>query len=381
MPTEFVRWDECPLSSTRYTLPMSEVALARVLARTVWLVTGVWLVLWFFNSITLVMLFFLVAMVLAFALNPPITWLEDHRTPRVLGTLITLLGITMVFGLLTWLIIPVLYEQFAMLITSLPSYATQLLDRLSGLLAKYPALQDRIRLDASVLGRALPGIQSFVGRIGRSTVDFLAFFILLLATLSMAVYVAMNPRPILRGLLISLPPLYREPTTRALVKSSRMVSAWISSNVIVGSLEAFAAALFLSWIGIPGALLWGAFTFFAELIPKISTYIMPIPALLVALAVDPIKALWVLLFYMALNEVTGDFVAPFVRGTQMDLHPALLIVFVLAMAVAFGFVGALMSTPLTGIAKAFYEEFYLARQLPDQDLEQRVERILGRRGE
>jgi len=135
----------------------------------------------------------------------------------------------------------------------------------------------------------------------------------------------------------------------------------------------------LSLLGVPGALVWAALTFVAALVPLLGPYLMTIPPVLVALAVNPVLALWTAIFYIVLLQLMGNFVAPLVRSSQMKLHPVSLLFSVLAMGSVFGLLGALIATPVAGIVKAFYEEFSLARQPPDEELDQRVENMLKRR--
>ena len=117
-----------------------------------------------------------------------------------------------------------------------------------------------------------------------------------------------------------------------------------------------------------GALVWGALALFSELIPKIGFYIMSIPPVLGALSVSPLTALWELIFFLALNEIIGDFVMPKLRSSTMNIHPVSSIFLLLAMGSAFGLTGALMATPLAAIIKAFYEEFYVKKFNEDTDL-------------
>jgi putative permease len=59
----------------------------------------------------------------------------------------------------------------------------------------------------------------------------------------------------------------------------------------------------------------------------------------------------------------------------MQLHPSVLLFAVLAMATAFGLVGALIATPIPGIVAGFVEAFYLSRQA-ERNLDQDVQRLL-----
>ena len=353
--------------------------LYSTLARAMYLAAGLVLAFWFLDAVTLTLLLFAFATIIAIALNPPVTWLEERKVPRVAAALLVCLGIALLLGFLGWLVVPRLADQVSALWESLPGYFDSLMERVTQLLPGDSRLEELLRLDGDSFRRLIPSIQTALVRVGRlslSLVGLLLFGIILISTV---VYLLANPRPLLRGLFEALPPHHRDPAFRALSKGSDSEVGWIRANLIVGTVEAVASALFLSFLGVPGALVWATLAFFAELVPKLGPYLMSIPPTLVALAVDPMMGLWVLLFYMALNELTSDFIAPLARSSQMDLHPVSLIFAVLALASLFGFMGALLSTPLTGFAKAFYEEFYLARQPEDQRVEERVDAVLHRR--
>jgi predicted PurR-regulated permease PerM len=99
---------------------------------------------------------------------------------------------------------------------------------------------------------------------------------------------------------------------------------------------------------------------------------------LVALSINPMTALWVALCYLVMNEATGNLVAPVVRGSAMEIHPVVILFYTIAMASAFGLVGALIATPLAAFVKAYYDEFYLAARSAPSHMEASVEMMLER---
>jgi predicted PurR-regulated permease PerM len=119
--------------------------------------------------------------------------------------------------------------------------------------------------------------------------------------------------------------------------------------------------IFLSLMHVPGALVWAALAFFADFIPRIGGYIMAFPPVILALAIGPMTAVWVVLFYIISGEILGSIVAPKIRGTTMQPHPVLIIFFTLAFALAFGLLGAIVATPAAAFFSAYYSEFYLRR--------------------
>ncbi len=54
------------------------------------------------------------------------------------------------------------------------------------------------------------------------------------------------------------------------------------------------------------------------------------------LYISPAKALWVTVFFLALDEILGDFIMPKVRSSTMNIHPASINIVLLGMAAAFG---------------------------------------------
>jgi putative permease len=90
----------------------------------------------------------------------------------------------------------------------------------------------------------------------------------------------------------------------------------------------------------------------------------------------PWTALWVFGFYLVLTEIVGDFLMPKLSATSMNIHPVSIILALLLMGAAFGFVGILLATPAAAFLKAFYEEFYLSRLPADEKLENRIDRMM-----
>ena len=157
-----------------------------------------------------------------------------------------------------------------------------------------------------------------------------------------------------------------------------MLVGWTRSNVTFGTIEAVLVDLALGLLQVPGVVVWAALAFFAELVPKVGVYIMAIPPVLVALAVDAAKVAWVAVFYIAMTEVMSDLVTPRVRASSMNLHPGSVLFVMLAMASAFGILGALIATPVTAFIKAYFEAFYAARQPADARVGSRVEAMIRR---
>jgi predicted PurR-regulated permease PerM len=96
-------------------------------------------------------------------------------------------------------------------------------------------------------------------------------------------------------------------------------------------------------------------------VPYIGPILSAIPPLLLALAGDPIDAIWVMLSYLAIQQVEGYLLKPLSETETASLHPAVVIASVVAAGAAFGFLGALLAVPAVVVVKVLVEELWFRR--------------------
>lgn len=317
--------------------------------------------LWFLHTIATALLITFLAMVVAIALSSPVQWLRRAGLSRRWASVGALLGFFGSIVLAGWLVIPEVTAQAVVLFDSMPQLVRGVSDQLTRLLANYPELQMLVGEDAEALQGVLPSAGTFVERVGSLSLSLLGVLALTIVFLSAVIYVVIDPVPILRAYLGSFPPRSRSAAFRAYRRAARAIVGWTKASVIIGAIEFPLVLIFLSYMAVPGALVWAALAFFAEFIPRLGGYIMAIPPTIVALTLGPATAIWVALFYLAMNELLGNFVGPRIRGETMKIHPLMLIFFTLAFALAFGVLGAIVATPAAAFFSAFFSEFFIKR--------------------
>jgi putative permease len=341
------------------------------MARALFLAAGLVVLLWFLNEIRQALLILILAVILAMALNAPITWLERKKVPRGLAVLAVFLALFALTGGLGWLVLPRLVAAIPTFLEEIPAVVQELAGRVSEVFGDHPEVERQLSNVVDMVLASVGGLwQHATGLIGSALVS--------LIVLGLVLYLVVDPRPLLAGYLRAMPPHLRDPATRAFARSSRMVVGWVYANVLLGLIKASAAFIFLTWMEVPGAIIWSFLSLFAALIPRLGFYLMSIPPVIMALSIDFVTALWVGLFFWALSEFLGAIVAPRIQGEAMQLHPAFLLFMAIAMAVAFGLLGVLVSAPLGGFLWAYFDEFYVARRPDVQDSEARVRAMMER---
>ncbi|MEI6948884.1 AI-2E family transporter [Paraflavisolibacter sp. H34] len=338
---------------------------------------GIIILLWLLFKTWGAVLLLLFSLVMAIVLNAPVSWLEEKKkVKRIWASLIVFGALILFLGLLAWLIVPKVIEQVRLLVVSLPGYAVQLSNNTASWFEEYPEISKQIREEGVSLSVWLPSMPGTLVSIGNYSLSFLAVLLIFLVAISMIVYAVVNPRPLLETYFSFFAEEKRSRALRALQNTSVMLIGWFRANLIGGGIEAVLITSFLSIMNVPGAWVWGSLALVAVLIPKIGFYVMFLPPVLVALSESPMKALWVVIFYLVMDEVMGDFVMPRLRSATMNLHPVSTLFVLLAMVSAFGVIGALLAAPMAAIIKAFYQEFYLNDLKEDHQMDARIDRVI-----
>ncbi|HZT16570.1 MAG TPA: AI-2E family transporter [Gaiellaceae bacterium] len=105
------------------------------------------------------------------------------------------------------------------------------------------------------------------------------------------------------------------------------------------------------------ALLFGAWVAVTEIIPYLGPWLGAIPAVIYALVVHPLSALWVVLLFLGIHQIEGHVVVPKVMGSALRLHPLLVIFGLAAGAEIYGLPGALIALPVLAVGRAVWEFF------------------------
>jgi len=326
-------------------------SLASVAYRTV-LFAFALLVTWTFaRQITGLLLALLLAVILALLLAALADLLERRRVPRVVSVVGgVLVGAVAVAGLLA-LVIPALVSQARELAVALPAVVADLRAWLRETVGVEPSGEVGFSLSSS-LWRLVDQPQLLVSA-GTTTLQILAGLLLVVFS---AIYMAINPRPLVAGLLALVRREHRVRARRVLRRLRVRWLGWLKGVVVdalVNGLLAFAA---LTLIGVDYAVVFAVLTGVLEVVPYLGPTLAAIPPVLVALADSPEKALLVLGVYIAIQQIEGHLLVPLVMAEAVKLHPALVAFGVVILGQLFGLLGVLVAVPILSAVVILVDE-------------------------
>ena len=178
-----------------------------------------------------------------------------------------------------------------------------------------------------------------------------------------AVYLAANPGPV-AGWVVRLFPTEHRRRVRELLSEARTnLLSWLKGRLASMAIVGVLSTVALYVIGIPGALILGLFAGLVSFVPYIGPIISVVPPVLLAFALggQPIDALWVMLAYVAIQQVESNMLTPLIMQRTASLHPAVVIASVTLLGAAFGILGALLALPITVLTGVLVKELWFRR--------------------
>ena len=274
------------------------------------------------------------------------------RLPKGWSVAAAVLLLLALLGLMGWLIGPRLAGQVDTLLTSLPTSVSGLEDRLG----QYGWGQ-RL-LEQVPVGDALPTSNLFSRLTGTlSTLWTVALRFIFVFFLG--VFFASEPKLYRDGLLRLVPPARRGRAGEVMGELFATLQAWLLGQIVSMTVVGLLTLLGLWLLGVPLALTLAVLAGLLELIPYFGPVLSSVPAILLALTVSPLQAVYVALLYIVVQQIEGNVILPIVHQVTVDLPPALTLVSVLVLGGLFGFAGLLVATPIMAVVLVLVKMLYI----------------------
>ncbi|HSV75095.1 MAG TPA: AI-2E family transporter [Chthonomonadales bacterium] len=329
------------------------ILLANLPQLALWAVVAV-LLLRLVDTVASAAVIFFTGLFFAVVLEPPI-----RRMRRYVSRPVAVLAIVLIFAIIATLmvrfVVPPILEQSRDLALNVPSYAERIQARFEALAREHPALVDQVRISQLADALASAG-RVALESVGRASVTVVQGLLAALLVLLVTLYTASDPRPLLRGMVMAVPPPRRRVALRILAGVSDQLQAWVRATGWLMLAIGVSATMGLWALGVKSPLLFGVLSGIGEAVPTIGPIVTAIPPILVTLADDPMRALWVGVFFVALQQAENHVLVPRIMASKLKLHVVSVLFFVLVMGSTLGPLGILLSTPLCASVKVVYRE-------------------------
>ena len=334
------------------------------------------------SKLTGILMPFIYGAVIAYLLKPVCNCVEDflrRLLPEKMGTAANMLAVTisLLFGILVvYALIMMIVPQLITSVTTLYYTARNNLNDfvdwashqeiiasnqklLDFIETSYDNLQDT--LDNLVRTKLVPSMQSILSGAALGVMSFVTFLKNIIIGVIVSVYLLASRKKFgqqCKMILYSLiRPRWADIILEEILYADKMFGGFINGKIldsaIIGVLCYIACLIFK----FPSALLVSVIIGVTNVIPFFGPFIGAIPATLLILIQNPIKALWFVLFVLVLQQVDGNIIGPKILGNTTGLSSFWVLFAILLFGGLWGFVGMIIGVPLFAVIYDVLKKF------------------------
>ncbi len=313
-----------------------------------------------------------VAFFVSLAMEPAVDGLAARGVNRGLATgVVFLIVFACTAGFLATLGV-LMVETVANVVSELPRLIDELVDWVNRTFHQnftLDQLRDRLFKDSDVINGYAARAANNVWGLSSTVLGGLAKFV----TIALfSVYMTADGPKLRRAVCSLLPPAKQGAVLHAWDLAIEKTGGYLYSRALLAVISAIAHGAFLALLGIPNSIALGIwFGVVASFVPTIGTYLAGVLPVLVALTINPIDAVWIVIFVVVYQWLQDYVLQPRITAKTVDVNPAIALLSVIVGGALLGAVGALLAIPATATLQAFLGEYVPRYEVPEDP---RIER-------
>lgn len=213
-----------------------------------------------------------------------------------------------------------------------------------------------------ILGFLFPFVSGIFGALG-------AFVLMIF----LAIFIAADPGLYKRGVMHLFPHRARRRADEVLTEIGTGLKRWLIARLISMVVVGLVVTGALMLLGVRSAIALGVLAGVLEFIPFFGPLIAAGPAIGLAFAESPEKALYVAIVFVLVNQLEASVLSPLLLQNRVDIPPALTLVAVAALGIVFGFLGLVIGEPLLVAVMVAIKLLYVEDVVGDDVMEEEAQ--------
>ena len=307
-----------------------------------------------------VVIIFLFALVIASAISPFASWLDERGFPRVVGVLILYLVMLSLAVFVLSLIVPYISDDINRLISVLPKVVERVSSTLTIAQNSSPQYLDFL----GEIQNILSGVSSYLQQASQSVVGLIVSVFggvfSFIAILIISFYLSVTRKGIETFLGSVIPEKYESYVVSLWKRTEVKVGKWLQGQLLLGLIVGLLVYVGLSLLNVKFALLLSLLIMVLELVPMVGPVVAAVPAVLLAFLQSPALGIWVLILYVVVQQLENHVLVPLILGRTLNLNPVVIILALLVGDQLAGIPGMVLAVPISTIIVEMLDD--VARQ-------------------
>ena len=310
-----------------------------------------------------VLVWILIAVFLALALNPAVEWLLARGVPRRgLAVVITYAGAVLGIAALGALFVPILVDQVDNFVQALPGYVEQVTQgrgRL-GFLEREYQITERVR---EAVGKG--GAGSVLGVSGTAlavTKGVVTAVIAIVTIAFLTLFMLLEGPAWIERFFVLLPTGSQERWRNVGRDIYRTIGGYVTGNLTISLIAGVISTIVLLILGVPFAVALGLLVALLDLIPLAGAMIAAVIVTTIGFIDSTVSGVVLLIFFILYQQLENHVLQPVVYGRTVKLSPLAVLIAVLIGAELAGVIGALAAIPVAGTIQVILVDWLAHRR-------------------
>ncbi len=314
---------------------------------------------------------FIFAIILAYVLNPLVTYIEKKGIKRLWAIFIIYFAIGLTILVFSVTLFPKLISEIKKLLNDLPQIGSSSYNYMYSRYVKYNNNIQSLPSEFNVIKKALQvsvnKIENIITQIISNITSFLLSIfsrIVNIVLIPILAFYFLKDVDKFKNILISIIPKFCRKEVINIAKDiDEVLSGFIRGQLIVAGLVGILTTISLLILRVEFAVIVGMIAGLTDIIPYFGPVVGIVPALIFASLGGINKVLWVIFIFIIIQQIESGIISPRVMGQNIGIHPIVVILSLIIAGKFFGIFGLLIAVPVVGIIKVIGKHFinYIAK--------------------
>ena len=326
-----------------------------------------WNLLQFLSGVIKVISPLFIGIVIAWLLEPIVSWLHKNGIKRGTATVLVFLGFLSLIILFLVLMIPALASEVNEFIGFAPSLLDYIKNAAESFFSKlsnlynydFNTVKEHLYITiTNLLSSITVGLPNFIINFATALVSGGLNVVL---GLFAAFYLLFDFNNVRKHVLSLLPKKIHADAISLTDNLDKTLKKYVQGVLTIMLILFIFQSITFTVVGLSSPLLFGLFCAITNVIPYVGPYIGGAPAVIVGFTISPMTGIGVLIAIVVAQLLEMNFLEPVVMSKTMKLHPVTIMLGLLIFGHFFGILGMILATPTISCLKVvfgFFNEKY-----------------------
>ena len=322
-----------------------------------------WKLLNFLGTVLSILSPFFIGIIIAWLLDPIVTWLQKNGFKRAIATVMVFLSFISLVVLFFVLLIPSFADQINEFIGSAPSVLNNIKNFGENLFDKLNNIYDYdfTNIKEQLYGGLSNIVSGLTVTLPNKVISIASSIVSgglnIIFGLFIAFYMLFDFNNVRKHLFNLLPKSIHADAITLTDRLNKTLKSYVQGTLLIMLLLFIFQSITLAIAGLSSPMLFGMFCAVTNVIPYIGPYIGGIPAVIVGFTISPATGIFTLLAVVIAQFLESYFLNPIVMSKTMKLHPVTIMIGLLIFGHFFGILGMVLAAPIISCIKIIFNFF------------------------